>query len=778
MFLGGVGRLMRAISSGTAFTPVTLFSSGEQGAWYDPSDFSSMFQDAAGSTPVTAVEQPVGRILDKSGRGNNATQSTSSARPVLSARYNLFVKTENLADTATWGTSFVSGGTRSGGSLTLNATESYVYFYQDVSLIAAPYVFTADVVSNQTISNVPFRISFGASGWTALLSMTANVTYRLSIAFTPAAGTGGLSIGLDNRSSINPGGSTATGYTVTFNRLDLRITNNGLVIPAYQSVTSSTNYDIAGFPVFLRFDGVDDYLATGNINGSASQKGQMFVGAGTPAAHTGVIGETGSGSDIGTFHLAVLGSNFYQAYSIGGTSSTPVTSSVSFPNTNTITNITDFSSATPFIGLRVGGVQTNQSTSSIGATSFANLPLYLGVRNTSAFPYAGNMYGFVLRFGANLSEDTIFQTESYLASKSGVAVTKATIPVNTAVPTISGTLSVGSTLTATTGSWSGTTPYQYTYVWNRDGSPISGATSSTYVLVTADVGTTVTVTVTATNQIGSTAATSAGSAIPSGSFSPTSLFTSGAQGAWYDPSDFSTMFQDWQGTTAVTATGQPVGKILDKSGNNNHLYQGTAGNRPLLQQDGSGKYYLDFDGTNDYMFTGQDSGGTLIDRAVPFATSGTQSVTVFAGARKGSDSAIRCIVSSNPFENNSNSFYLRAPGTAGVSNYSMRASGDVDISSATATGYTAPITNVVTGIATPNTSTILLRVNGTQVASQTATLLGSGPFADDVMYLGSVGTAQRFFSGRIYSTIVLGRLTTGTELSDTETWVNGKTAAY
>ena len=43
------------------------------------------------------------------------------------------------------------------------------------------------------------------------------------------------------------------------------------------------------------------------------------------------------------------------------------------------------------------------------------------------------------------------------------------------------------------------------------------------------------------------------------------LFASGEQGAWYDPSDLSTMFQDSTGTTFVTADGQPVGLILDKS---------------------------------------------------------------------------------------------------------------------------------------------------------------------------------------------------------------------
>jgi len=50
----------------TEFSPASLFTSGVQGAWYDPSDYSTLFQDSAGTTPVTAVEQPVGLMLDKS----------------------------------------------------------------------------------------------------------------------------------------------------------------------------------------------------------------------------------------------------------------------------------------------------------------------------------------------------------------------------------------------------------------------------------------------------------------------------------------------------------------------------------------------------------------------------------------------------------------------------------------------------------------------------------------------------------------------------------------
>lgn len=73
-----------------------LFANGERGVWYDPSDISTLFQDVAGTIPVTGVEQPVGLMLDKSGRGNHASQPTTTARPILRARYNLLTQTEDL----------------------------------------------------------------------------------------------------------------------------------------------------------------------------------------------------------------------------------------------------------------------------------------------------------------------------------------------------------------------------------------------------------------------------------------------------------------------------------------------------------------------------------------------------------------------------------------------------------------------------------------------------------------------------------------------------------
>lgn len=55
---------------------------GVQGAWYDPSDLASMAQDMAGAV-AAAVDQPVGRIADKSGNGRHATQASADARPML-----------------------------------------------------------------------------------------------------------------------------------------------------------------------------------------------------------------------------------------------------------------------------------------------------------------------------------------------------------------------------------------------------------------------------------------------------------------------------------------------------------------------------------------------------------------------------------------------------------------------------------------------------------------------------------------------------------------------
>src|SRR5581483_11405924 len=88
-------------------------------------------------------------------------------------------------------------------------------------------------------------------------------------------------------------------------------------------------------------------------------------------------------------------------------------------------------------------------------------------------------------------------------------------PTNTTAPAISGTARVGQTLTAPQGSWTSDAAPTYAYQWQRCDAQgngcaaITGATSQTYVVQTADVGKTIRVTVTATNPSGSTSAQTA-----------------------------------------------------------------------------------------------------------------------------------------------------------------------------------------------------------------------------------------------------------------------------
>lgn len=78
-------------------------------------------------------------------------------------------------------------------------------------------------------------------------------------------------------------------------------------------------------------------------------------------------------------------------------------------------------------------------------------------------------------------------------------------------------------------------------------------------------------------------------------FTPGALFAGTERGAWYDPSDISTLWKDTAGTTPVTTAGDPVARMDDKSGNGHHLTQTSSGKRPTYQV-ASGKPYLQFNG--------------------------------------------------------------------------------------------------------------------------------------------------------------------------------------
>ena len=107
----------------------------------------------------------------------------------------------------------------------------------------------------------------------------------------------------------------------------------------------------------------------------------------------------------------------------------------------------------------------------------------------------------------------------------GAARTQAA-PANTELPTITGTAVKDSTLVAGTGSWSGTTPISFAFQWQRcddagaNCADVSGATNTTFVLGSADVGKRMRVLVTASNADGAASALSAPTATVTESATP------------------------------------------------------------------------------------------------------------------------------------------------------------------------------------------------------------------------------------------------------------------
>jgi len=65
--LGNVGKMGMPGGKLAAWSPLELFAASEEGAWYDISDLTTLYQDAAGTTPVTGAGDPVGLVLDAKG---------------------------------------------------------------------------------------------------------------------------------------------------------------------------------------------------------------------------------------------------------------------------------------------------------------------------------------------------------------------------------------------------------------------------------------------------------------------------------------------------------------------------------------------------------------------------------------------------------------------------------------------------------------------------------------------------------------------------------------
>jgi hypothetical protein len=176
-------------------------------------------------------------------------------------------------------------------------------------------------------------------------------------------------------------------------------------------------------------------------------------------------------------------------------------------------------------------------------------------------------------------------------------------------------------------------------------------------------------------------------------------------------------------------------------------------------------YALQFDGVDDFLQTA----------AVNF--SATDKMTVCHGVRKLSDAAQGIVVElSADTGSNNGSFRFTFPGGAGANTYAWLCKGTV-ASSVTASGYIAPITNVVSGIANIAGDSCLLRVNGAQV-NQSTSDQGTGNFGNYALYFGRRAGASIPYNGLMFSSVCVGKTVSAIELASIERWVNIRTGAY
>jgi len=427
-----------------------LFRSSEQGAWYDPSDMTTLFQDSAGTTPVTSMEQPVGKMLDKSGRGNHATQPTAINRPVLSSRVNLVSPSADFSGAA-WiktnigpvaGTVVAPDGSACGAygstdpsnllkrlrfNIGATATGAYTWSIyikagtedscavnvQDGSgangavmtvrladgvIVSGPTIYgtaTSPTATVQAVGNGFYRISISANLVSALTQIQAILTWD----------TNGSSL---TTGTLFPwGAQIETGSTAT----------------RYQRVNTSTDYDSVGFPSYLKFNGTNSWMSTASIDFSGTDKMTVVAGVRklSDAASNGTIMELGDTSvaTVGEMYLRASSGGLanYQAVFYGSSSSATQTPVIAAPNTSVISMLTDLGGNTFALYVNGGRTAANGISQTLGGT-FQAVPVYIGARAGPSLFFNGQMYGMVIR-GALSSDAQITSAETYVNSKTG-----------------------------------------------------------------------------------------------------------------------------------------------------------------------------------------------------------------------------------------------------------------------------------------------------------------------------------------------------------------------
>ena len=225
---------------------------------------------------------------------------------------------------------------------------------------------------------------------------------------------------------------------------------------------------------------------------------------------------------------------------------------------------------------------TLQKTDS-GNYPYQDVPsiFYVGTRADRYTHFTGEINEIVVTNDLSSTDRT--SLNSYLGAKWAVSGFPSP-PTNSAVPVLTGTARTGQSLSATTGSWTGT-PTSWSYKWQRSltsgGSliDIAGATNPTYTVSEFDVGYFIKVSVSATNGIGTSSAASSlatGAVVdiaPSNTAIPaitgtarTGETVTSSKGSWSSaPASSTTFAYQWKRANAVGGTYNNIPSATDRT---------------------------------------------------------------------------------------------------------------------------------------------------------------------------------------------------------------------
>jgi hypothetical protein len=371
----------------------------------------------------------VGKILDKSGRGNHATQATAASRPVLSARVNLLTYSEDFSNAAwvavaTAGQITVNATTAPDGTLT--ADKLYEAAAGDGSVSHRRAINDSSVSSRKTFAayakkaerkriylfvNGPdnggwFDLDLGTCGaatdypgGAVSITSVGNGWYRCTL--VPGAASGGAVVQLvvigDAATTFDTRvGDGTSGIYIWGAQLE-----TGSTATRYQRVTTASDYDSVGFPYYLKFDGVDDFLATA-----------AFTVIPQPTTYHFGVNETFNNTNRHVFDGTAANRQFFIQSTAGAHIIFAGSQVVVSAFTGSAVNTVVFNGASSFHRVNgVAGANVNPGASGIDR-------LYLGANYVPGANLSFNLYSFILR-GAASSASQIASAESYVNSKTG-----------------------------------------------------------------------------------------------------------------------------------------------------------------------------------------------------------------------------------------------------------------------------------------------------------------------------------------------------------------------